>query len=73
MSTKHWSWIFFITDGLLFCNNNSYKNAWCIACLDYQQDQLRQADVIGAAISGASGGRTETEREEQGYYITFCT
>ena len=73
MSTKHWLWIYFITDGLLFRNNNSYKNAWCIACLGHQQDQLRQADVVSVAISGTSGSRTEAQREEQGCYIIFCT
>jgi hypothetical protein len=66
MSSKHWSWAYFFTDGLLFRNNNSYKNAWCIACLNHHKDQLREADIIGAAISGTSGDRTDGQREAQG-------
>jgi hypothetical protein len=65
---KHWSWAYFITDGQLFRNNNSYKNAWCITCLNHHKEQLRQADVVSAAISGSSSGRTDAERETQGCY-----
>jgi hypothetical protein len=68
MSTqsKHWSWAYFITDGLFFHNNNSYKNAWCIACLNHHKEQLQQADIIGTALSGSSNGRTDAEREALG-------
>lgn len=54
MSSKHWSWGYFFTDGFFFRNNNSYKNAWCIACLNHHKELLLQSDVINAAISGTS-------------------
>ena len=68
MSSKHWSWGYFFTDGHFFRNNNSFKNAWCIACLNHQKEQLRNSDILGAAISGIGGSRTDAEREAQGSY-----
>ena len=68
MSGKHWSWGYFFTDGHFFRNNNSFKNAWCIACLNHHKERLRNSDIIGAAESGTGGGRTEAEREGQGIY-----
>jgi hypothetical protein len=62
---KHWSWGYFFTDGHFFRNNNSYKNAWCIMCLNHHKEQLRQSDVLSAAISGTSSDRTDAEREAQ--------
>jgi len=47
------------------------KNVWCIVCLSHQQDQLQQADVVSAAISGASSGHTEAQWEAQGCYYNF--
>jgi len=47
------------------------KNVWCITCLSYQQDQLQQADVVSAAISGASSGHT-IKRHKIAITI-FCT
>ena len=66
MSTRHWSWGYFFTDGLFFRNNNSFKNAWCIACLNQKKEQIRKADVIIAAMNGTCDGRTDAERETQG-------
>jgi hypothetical protein len=64
--SKHWSWEYFFSDGALFRTNNTFKNAWCIACLDHHKERLRQSDVIGTAMSGTSGGRTDADREAQG-------
>ena len=50
--SKHWSWGYFITDNQLFRNNNSYKNAWCLACLNHHKDQLQESDIISTAVSG---------------------
>jgi hypothetical protein len=66
MATKHWSWGYFTTDHLLFRNNNSYKNAWCMACVDFRKEQLRQADITNTVVSGVSSGRTEVDWEAQG-------
>ena len=68
--SKHWSWEHFTTDGQLFRNNNFYKNAWCVACLNHHKDMLRDSDasVVSTAINGMGGGRTELEREVQGSY-----
>jgi len=42
MSSKHcqWSWGYFFTNNLFFCNNSYYKNAWCIACLNHHKEIL---------------------------------
>jgi hypothetical protein len=66
MATKHWSWEHFTTDHQLFQNNNSYKNAWCIACVNNHREQLWQADVVNTAVSGANSGNTIVDWEEQG-------
>ena len=58
--------VFFFTDGLLFHSKNSYKNVWCIACLNHHKELLRQSDVLGAAMSGTSGDRRDADREAQG-------
>ncbi|KAM6497447.1 hypothetical protein JOM56_007920 [Amanita muscaria] len=70
---KHWSWGYFFTDNQLFRNNNSYKNAWCIGCLNHRKDQLRQSDIVNAAVSGISSGRADVDWEAQGAsgYPTF--
>jgi hypothetical protein len=71
---KHWSWGFFLTDNLFFRNNNSYKNAWCIACLNHHKELLQQSDIVNAAISGTGVDRTDAERETQGILlIRLCT
>jgi hypothetical protein len=76
-SLKHWSWGYFFTDGHFFRNNNSYKNAWCIACLNNQKELLRQSDILDAALSGTSSNRTDAEQEALGSYylilIVLCT
>ncbi|KIL54278.1 hypothetical protein M378DRAFT_1059173 [Amanita muscaria Koide BX008] len=64
-TTKHWSWAYFITDNQFFRKNNSFKNAWCTACLNHHKDQLRQLDIVNAAVSGISSGRTDTDWEAQ--------
>jgi hypothetical protein len=64
--SRNWSWDYFFTDGQFFRNNNSYKNAWCLGCLKYHKDRLRESDVLGMAVDGMGGGRTEEEREAQG-------
>ena len=64
--SKHWSWKYFITDGQLFRNNNSYKNAWCQGCLDRHYDLLRESDIVSTALDGMGSGRTDAEREAQG-------
>ncbi|KAM6500083.1 hypothetical protein JOM56_003097 [Amanita muscaria] len=69
-TTKHWSWAYFITDNQFFRKNNSFKNAWCTACLNHHKDQLRQLDIVNAAVSGISSGRTDTNWEAQGGYRT---
>ena len=67
MSTnKHWAWGYFITNNQLFRNNNSYKNAWCLACLNQRKEQLRQSDVLATAVSGISSSRTDMDWEKQG-------
>ena len=67
MSTnKHWAWGYFITNGQLFRNNNSYKNAWCLGCLNQRKEQLRQSDILNTALSGISSGHTEADWEKQG-------
>jgi hypothetical protein len=72
MSTnKHWAWGYFITNNQLFRNNNSYKNAWCIACLNHRKEQLRQSDVLTTAVSGISSGHTDADWEKQGKYQTL--
>ena len=70
MSAKHWSWGYFFTDGLFFRNNNSFKNAWCIACLNHEKELLRQADIISAAVGGTyEPNRTYAEREAEGIVL----
>jgi hypothetical protein len=64
--SKHWSWAHFITDNQLFRNNNSYKNAWCLACLNHHEGLLRESDIVSTAINGMGGGRTDAERQAQG-------
>ena len=59
--TSSWSWDYFITDGNFFRNNHSYKNAWCVACLNLHKDLLRESDVLSVAVDGMGGGRTEAE------------
>ena len=66
MSAKHWSWGYFFTDGHFFRNNNSFKNAWCIACLNHHKELLRQSDILGMALTGISNDHTDAERETQG-------
>ena len=66
--SKHWFWGHFITDGQLFQNNNSFKNAWYLACLNHHKDLLRQSDIISTALNGIGGGRTDAEQETQGSY-----
>ena len=67
MSTnKHWAWGYFITDNQLFRNNNLYKNAWCLTCLNQHKEQLHQLDILTTAVSGISSGRTDTDWETQG-------
>ena len=70
MATKHWSWGYFTTDNLLFRNNHFYKNAWCIACIEFRKEQLRQADVANTAASGISSGQTDADWEAQGGHRT---
>jgi hypothetical protein len=67
MSTnKHWAWGYFITNNQLFRNNHSYKNTWCLACLNQRKEQLRQSDILNTAVTGISSGRTDTDLEAQG-------
>jgi hypothetical protein len=66
MATKHWSWGHFSTDNQLFWNNNSYKNAWCITCVNHRREQLWHADITDTVVSGLSSGRTEVDWEAQG-------
>jgi hypothetical protein len=68
MSSKHWAWKHFFSDNILFRNNNSYKNAWCIACFNHHKELLRQSDILSAANSGTIINRTDAERETQGSY-----
>jgi hypothetical protein len=68
MSAKHWSWGYFFTDGHFFHNNNSFKNAWCIACLNHQKEWLQNSDILGAAESSTGGGCMDAEQEGQGSY-----
>lgn len=54
---------------ILFCDNHSYKNAWCtIGCLNHHKELLRQADV--AAAAAASGEHTDMDREVQLYKVS---
>ena len=65
-SNKHWSWEYFFSDGNMFLNNHSNKNAWCKACLCREVTLLRESDIVGAAMSGMDQGRTDEQREIQG-------
>jgi hypothetical protein len=69
--SKNWSWNHFFSDGQFYQNNNSYKNAWCLACLNYQLGLLRESDVVSTALYGMGSGRTDLEREAQGSYYSF--
>lgn len=62
----HWGWTHFYSDNQLFRSNNSYKNAWCLACLNHRQEQLRQSDIISASLTGVSNNRTDADRVIQG-------
>jgi hypothetical protein len=64
--SKHWSWGHFITDGQFFRNNNLYKNAWCLACLNHHKDMLWESNIVSTALNGMGGGRTDAEQEAQG-------
>jgi hypothetical protein len=68
-SNKHWSWEYYFSDGNMFLNNNSNKNAWCKACLDREVTLLRESDIVGAVISGMDQGRTDEQREQQGMHF----
>ena len=68
--SRTWSWNHFISDGNLFRNNNYYKNAWCLACLNYHKEMLRESDIVSTAVDGMGGGRTDAEREAQGSTVT---
>jgi len=72
MSKLHWSWAHFFTDGALFRSNNTFKNAWCIACLDHHKELLRKSDVLGTAMSGTSSDCTDADREAQGKSSLIC-
>jgi hypothetical protein len=63
--SKHWSWGHFITHGQFFRNNNSYKDAWCLACLNHYKDMLWESDIVSMALNGMGGGHTDAEQEAQ--------
>ena len=67
MATKHWSWGHFTSDNHFFQNNNSYKSAWCIACVNHHKEQLRLSDIANTAITGISSGHSmDADWEVQG-------
>jgi hypothetical protein len=63
---SHWSWDHFVTDGSLYKNNNSNKNAWCIKCLAYEASSIRSADIVAVATTGMGQARTDEEVEVLG-------
>jgi hypothetical protein len=71
-STRHWSWNYYMTDGALYRNNKSFKNAWCLACLNHHRDLLQQLEIVNTALTGTVDGQdgyhgcTDAEREAQG-------
>ena len=62
---SHWAWDHFFTDGTLYRNNNSNKSAWCLRCLAYHRDLIRNADTVAVAMSDVVQGRTPEEVEAQ--------
>jgi hypothetical protein len=70
-TTKHWAWDHFVTDGEKYQNNNSNKNAWCNACLVFEETLLRESDIIGVAMSGFPQARTEEQWQAQGDCYLF--
>ncbi|KAG6907622.1 hypothetical protein DXG01_008158 [Tephrocybe rancida] len=58
------SWGYFFTDNQFFRNNHSNKNAWCIACLDYERNRLKSADIMTVSLDGAQP-YTDDEIEAQ--------
>ena len=66
---SHWAWEHFFTDGTLYRNNNSNKNAWCKRCLTHQVELLQNADIVAVATTGMGEARTAEEQEEQGTYM----
>ncbi|KAH9050333.1 hypothetical protein EDB87DRAFT_1827458 [Lactarius vividus] len=62
---SHWSWEHFVTDGTLYKNNHSNKNAWCKQCLAHHVDMIRGADIVAVATTGMGQTRTTEEVEAQ--------
>jgi hypothetical protein len=69
---SHWSWEHFVTDGTLYRNNNSNKNAWCKQCLAHQVELIQHADIIAVATTGMGEARTAEEVETQGMYMIMA-
>lgn len=64
---KHWAWDYFFTDPLKFKANNYHKNAWCLGCLNYHRNLLRESDILAVTFTGVDRQiRTDAEREIQG-------
>ena len=62
---SHWAWEHFFTDGSLYRNNNSNKNAWCVQCLAYHSELIRNADIVAVAMTGMVQSRTAGEVDAQ--------
>ncbi|KAG5649883.1 hypothetical protein H0H81_001649 [Sphagnurus paluster] len=57
----HWVWDHFETDGQFFRENNSNKNAWCIACLDAHRRVIREASMPIVELDSRISPLTEEE------------
>jgi hypothetical protein len=64
----HWVWDHFYTDGSLYRNNNSNKNAWCIHCLAYHRELIQNSDTVAVATTGLAQSRTPAEVDTQGTF-----
>ena len=69
--SKTWSWSYFTSasDGNFF-RNSYHKNAWCLACLNYHKEMLREPDIVSTVVDGMGSGRTDAEREAQSSTVT---
>ena len=68
---SHWVWKHFYTDGTLYRNNNTNKNAWCKQCLSCQVELMQNKNIVLVATTGIDESHTTEEVEEQGMHIAF--
>jgi hypothetical protein len=66
MSPKNWAWEFFHTDNQKYLQNKYHKNAWCLACIQSQVSQLRDADAQAILAGQLQCGQKEDQLFEAG-------